>query len=57
MNYQKMWNTLKQQVLLDLNYHQSGEMQSMSEATHGETKCKEFLALMTKLEEAENEKK
>ena len=46
MDYKTMWNKFKLKLERDLKYHQSGNMQSMSEAIHGEVKCQELLSYM-----------
>ena len=51
MNYEAMWNELKTKIENDLKYHQSGIMQSIGESVHGETKCKEVLNYIKKIEE------
>lgn len=53
MDYQEMWAKLKQQVTSDLEFHKSGAMQSIAESIHGESKCREILNLMTRIEEHE----
>lgn len=56
MNYKTMWEELKSEIKQDLKYHESGEMQSMAESVHGETKCKAFLHKMKRIEKRyENE--
>ena len=52
-NYFNMWNKLKEKINADLEYHKSGEMQSMVEAIHGETECENFLKYMEEIEEQE----
>lgn len=49
--YYDKWNELKDRVKADLEYHKSGEMQSMSEAVNGEAKCEEFLRYMEEIED------
>lgn len=51
MNYEAMWNEFKLKIQNDLEYHQSGEMQSLAESVHGESKCKEILNYMQTIEE------
>lgn len=48
--YYDKWNELRKRVEADLEYHKSGEMQSMSEAVNGEAKCEEFLKYMEEIE-------
>lgn len=50
MNYEAMWNELKAKIESDLKYHQSGIMQSIGEAVHGEAKCNELLNCMKEIE-------
>lgn len=57
MDYQEMWEKLKQKLISDVEYHKSGEMQSIAESIHGESKCKEILQYMTQIEEDERNKK
>lgn len=52
--FEIMWNELKRSIEDDLNFHRLGEMQSLAESIHGETKCEEFLH---KMEEIENKYK
>ena len=51
MDYEAMWNKLRAKIERDLAYHQSGSMQSVGEAVHGEAKCKEVLRYMKEIEE------
>jgi hypothetical protein len=51
MDYKNMWEDLKVKIEKDLAYHKSGIMQSIGEAVHGESKCKEFLKYMEDIEE------
>ena len=48
--FEIMWNELKRSIEYDLNFHRSGEMQSLVESIHGETKCEEFLHKMKEIE-------
>jgi hypothetical protein len=57
MDYEAMWNELKAKIEKDLKYHQSGFMQSIGEACHGQLKCEEFLGYMKKIEEQQNLKR
>ena len=51
MNYEVMWNELKLKIENDLEYHRSGKMQSISESVWCESKCKEILDYIKKIEE------
>ncbi len=48
--YFDMWNKLRSKIEDDLKFHKSGEMQSIAEAIHGETKCENFLEYMREIE-------
>ena len=50
MDYKAMWEDLKKEINKDLEYHKRGAMQSISESTQGEIKCKEFLDKMKRIE-------
>lgn len=50
MDYKTMWEELRKEINKDLEYHKSGIMQSISESTQGEIKCKEFLEKMIRIE-------
>lgn len=49
--YKTMWEELKSKIKSDLNCHKIGYMQSLSESTIGEQKCKEILKYMQGIEE------
>ena len=51
LNYKQMWIDLKNQVSEDLKFHESGEMQSISESVMGEVLCKRILSYIDKIEE------
>lgn len=56
MNYEAMWNELKNKIESDLKYHQnktmsSATMQSVSESIECEIKYREMLNYMKKIEE------
>lgn len=50
MDYKKMWNELKDQIVHDLQFHQSGAGQSIGESVYGQAKCTEVLEYMAKIE-------
>ena len=50
MDYKKMWENLKKEIVEDLEYHKRGDMQSISESIQGEIKCNQFLDKMRKIE-------
>ncbi len=56
MDYQKMWENLKQQIARDVDYHRMGVMQTMEEAIYGEAINKGILAIMARMEEEEGKK-
>ncbi|MBQ9313643.1 MAG: hypothetical protein IJ220_01380 [Clostridia bacterium] len=56
MDYQKMWEQLKDEIRTDLKFHSSGVMQSMSEAIEGEAKCTQILKYMSDIEETQKDK-
>lgn len=56
MDYQKMWENLKQQIARDVTYHRMGAMQTMEEAVYGEAINKGILAIMARIEEEEGKK-
>ena len=51
LNYKRMWIDLKNQVSDDLKFHESGDMQSISESVMGEVLCKRILSYIDKIEE------
>lgn len=51
MDYKTMWEELKKEINADLEYHKSGDMQSINESVQGEIKCREFIEKMEKIEE------
>ena len=51
LNYKQMWIDLKNQVSDDLKFHESGDMQSISESVMGEVLCKRILSYIDKIEE------
>lgn len=52
MNYEQMWDSLKAEIEQDLEFHESGSMQSIGEAVHGAEKCREILSYMKEIEKA-----
>ena len=56
MDYQKMWETLRQSIISRAKCYNEGIMMSLSESVHGETQCKEILELMDQIEESESTK-
>lgn len=51
MDYEQMWDSLKAEIEHDLEFHESGEMQSIGESIHGAEKCREILSYMMDIEE------
>lgn len=50
MNYEKMWNALKEKVENDLHYYQHGTDCSMMESSQGQTFCFSILSYMHDIE-------
>lgn len=48
--YETMWLDLKEMLIKKKAFHQTGEMQSISEAVQGVFVCDEILSYMTSLE-------
>lgn len=53
MDYEKAWNNLKTELNNKIEYHKTGEMQSILESCIGETITKEVLKVMTDIEQEE----
>lgn len=51
LKYKNMWNELKTSINSKLEYHESGEMQSISESIQGVVNCTEILKNITSIEE------
>lgn len=50
MDYKRMWEKLREQIKLKLEYHMEGEMQSIAESVRGEAECEEILKMMARIE-------
>ena len=53
MDHKSLWKKLKAELNLIIEFHKSGEMQSMAEAIHCEGKCQEVLTSMNNLESSQ----
>lgn len=52
--YEAMWKEFRESINADLKYHESGEMQSLSESIEGKSKCIELLERMDDMEKKYN---
>ncbi len=52
--YEAMWKEFRESINADLKYHESGEMQSISESVIGKIKCEELLERMDDIEKKYN---
>lgn len=50
MDYEKMWNELKNKIQEDYQYYKDGSQCSLIESINGEIFCGNFLKKMTKIE-------
>ncbi len=57
MDYKKMWEELKNQIVSKKSYHESGLMQSTFESIQKEACCKEILEMMSQIEDQEKSAK
>ena len=51
LQYKHMWNNLKSYLESKREFHESGEMQSISESIHGKATCDEMISHMKIIEE------
>jgi hypothetical protein len=55
MNYEKMWNELKQYIQNEIMLHVVGKGESVAKAINCEVQCRKIYKKMSELEDTNNE--